>query len=766
MNIYFRAGLIVWSAGLYILSPTAIAVTPVPGTVLDIDATTPADTYLVSQGGTLNVISGTQHGTIRVSDAGSSVNLQAGSATNAITANGGSTVTVTGAAVTGTGIGAVSLNNASATLTGATVTNTGTIGSGLNVARIQSLTTGSTATVTGSTITGTQAGASVSRYSTLELTNSSLNGVGATSAGLRMFSSTVSATGSTLTGGLNGVLVSSEAGAADEQAVLNLSNSIVTGQTGAAIAVNRAVQATISIADGTQLNGQNGNILEVSGAATANVQVSNSALAGDVQVAGDSAAHLVLDRATLQGNVVTQTGGDSSLALRNASTFTGTVTNLGSMDIASDSTWLMTGDSSVGAMSLDNGTVRFDDSAGFYQLNLASLSGTGTFVMAVNFAAGLGDFLNIEGQATGTHALLISATGADPAQDSSLQVVHTGGGDARFSLIGGTVDQGTYTYGLAKVDNDWYLDASLKQISPSTSTVLALFNTAPTVWYGELTSLRTRMGELRQNPGAAGLWARAYGNKYNVAEASGVGYQQTQQGLSLGADVPLGDSQWLVGLLAGYSQSDLALDRGSSGTVYSYYAGAYATWLDAQTGYYFDGVVKANRFQNNARVNMSDGTRAKGDYDTAGLGASAEFGRHIKLRDGYFLEPFGQLSSVVIQGRDYSLNNGMQADGDRARSVLAKAGSSAGRTFELGEGRFVQPYVRAAVAHEFINNNRVEVNGSNVFNNDLSGTRGELGAGITVSLAERLQVHADFDYSKGEHIEQPWGANLGVRYSW
>jgi len=59
----------------------------------------------------------------------------------------------------------------------------------------------------------------------------------------------------------------------------------------------------------------------------------------------------------------------------------------------------------------------------------------------------------------------------------------------------------------------------------------------------------------------------------------------------------------------------------------------------------------------------------------------------------------------------------------------------------------------------------VHVNG-NEFNNDLSGSRGELGTGIAVSLADRLQVHADFDYSNGDNIEQPWGANIGVRYSW
>ena len=95
----------------------------------------------------------------------------------------------------------------------------------------------------------------------------------------------------------------------------------------------------------------------------------------------------------------------------------------------------------------------------------------------------------------------------------------------------------------------------------------------------------------------------------------------------------------------------------------------------------------------------------------------------------------------------------------------SKAGATVGRNFELGDGQVAQPYVRLAYAHEFATNNEAKVNGHQ-FDSDLSGSRGELGVGVAVSLAERWQVHADFDYSNGERIEQPWGANLGLHYSW
>jgi outer membrane autotransporter protein len=333
--------------------------------------------------------------------------------------------------------------------------------------------------------------------------------------------------------------------------------------------------------------------------------------------------------------------------------------------------------------------------------------------------------------------------------------------------MGNAVDLGTYSYGLAKSGNDWILDPSTRTVSPGARSVLALFNTASTVWLGELTSLRTRMGELRFNGGNAGAWGRTYGNKYNIADGSGVGYQQTQQGFTLGADAPLpvGDGQWLVGVMAGHSKSDLNLNAGTSGNVDSYYLGTYATWLDPQTGYYFDGVLKVNRFRNEAKVGLSDGARAKGDYNNSGLGGSVEFGRHIRFANGNFLEPFTQWSAVVIQGKDFSLDNDLQAEGDRTRSFIGKVGATAGRNIELEQGRVLQPYLRAAWAHEFAKSNEVQVN-NNVFNNDLSGSRAEFGTGVAVSMTQDFHLHADFEYSHGRNFEQPFGVNFGVRYNW
>jgi outer membrane autotransporter protein len=473
-----------------------------------------------------------------------------------------------------------------------------------------------------------------------------------------------------------------------------------------------------------------------------------------------------VDASQLVGDVVAEAGSTANLTLENQASLTGRLQNVAGLTLNSQARWNMVEDSQVGSLAMNGGSVRFGEPGQYQRLTLGTLSGSGTFIMDADFANGQTDFLEV-GTATGSHTLQVGSSGNEPSEQNSLRLVHAGAGDASFSLLNGPVDLGAFSYELEQRGNDWFLDGSRKVISPGTAASLALFNTAPTVWYGELSTLRTRMGELRLDERKSGGWIRTYGNKFNATPASGASYSQVQQGVSLGADAPLpiGDGQWLAGVLAGYSSSDLDVARGASATVKSYYFGLYATWLDAASGYYFDGVVKLNRFDNSTEVNLSDGKRSEGDFNNNGVGASLEFGRNIPLRGGYFIEPYTQWSVVSIQGASYSLDNGLRVKGSDTRSLLGKAGATVGRNFELGDGQVAQPYVRLAYAHEFATNNEAKVNGHQ-FDSDLSGSRGELGVGVAVSLAERWQVHADFDYSNGERIEQPWGANLGLHYSW
>jgi outer membrane autotransporter protein len=232
----------------------------------------------------------------------------------------------------------------------------------------------------------------------------------------------------------------------------------------------------------------------------------------------------------------------------------------------------------------------------------------------------------------------------------------------------------------------------------------------------------------------------------------------------MGVDTPveIAGERVLLGVFAGYSKSDLDLSRGSSGEIGSTSLGVYGTWL-GDSGYYLDTVAKLNHFRNEANVALSDNTKTKGNYNNLGASASVEFGKRIDFKDGYYAEVFTQWQAASVQGKDFSLDNGLKVDADTTRSMLGKAGVTLGRGMTLSDGSVLQPHVRVAGVHEFVKTNEVRVN-DNKFNNDLSGSRLEVAAGASWTLNDRWQLHAELDTSKGDSVTKDFGVNMGVHY--
>jgi outer membrane autotransporter protein len=700
----------------------------VDGRVENVDGSTVPDNYLVRNQGVLNVTAGAEVKSVVV-EKFSRANIFASMVSNGL-----------------------NVYSADAAVVDSSVNNnvgTGLIASGTNTGGYHG---GSEVDVLGSTISGAGTGALIGPGSVVTVSGSQvtaslreLHGGVKVGEGIRVAGgSLVISSGSYIEGALLGMKIidADPAGEEFHNSVV-VDNSVVRGQEAAAILIDTDERNTdLSIRNGSNLIAGNGVLLDVKGAGVSNFDVDNS---------------------TLNGNLVADDTSTLNVTLQRNAQLTGNIINSNTLAINSGGSWTMADDNQVKSLAMRGGRVSFGEGA-FKTLTLNELSGRGTFDMRVNLDNAQGDLLRVAGQASGNHRINVKNTGVDVVDPdmSPLLIVDTDGGDARFSLSGGRVDLGVYSYELEQQGDDWFIVGSDKTISPSTQSVLALFNAAPNIWNSELTTLRSRMGEVRgQEQG--GSWMRAYGSRFNASTGDGVDYRNNQSGVSLGADAPLPVSvgQLSLGLMAGYSKNDLTIGEGTSGKIDSYYVGGYGTWL-LDDGYYLDAVLKLNRFRNESKVAMSDGAKAKGDYDSTGVGGSVEVGRHIKLADGYFLEPYAQFSSVWIDGDRYALDNGMQASNDRTQSVLGKVGTAAGRSINLKDGGVLKPYLRVAVAQEFSRSNEVKVNTTR-FDNELFGSRAEVGAGVSVSLSERLQLHADLDYMKGKHVEQPWGANVGLK---
>lgn len=697
----------------------------------------------------------------------STLNVLQGGETGRIQANNGAQLNMQGGRVSSSGENAITLSSSHATIDGSTIVASADPSrpdAGATGIHLSGANQSASARVSNSHVIGIARGINVATGASLDLVSSHVDGLASGAAnqafpggsGLVLAGGTATVReGSVVSGDANGAMLFASPSLAGQQAArLTLDQSSLVGREGSAIWVFNRAGATedvyIDIRNGSSLSGGNGVILEIDDGAVAHVEVEDSRLSGDVQVG---------EQATL------------NLSLTHNASLVGAIDNATSLSLDNTSSWTMERDSTVGHLALAGGTVDLrgtDGASSFNRLQLGELSGNGSFMLGTDLAAGTGDFLEVTGNASGEHQLLVQNSGVDPQKDApDHQVVQTGqGSTSQFALIGGQVDFGTFAYELEQRGDDWFLVQKGDTTTPGTRSVTGLFSAAPTVWYGESTTLRGRMGELRNGSQQGGGWLRTYGNKYKVSAAGGAAYDQVQQGISFGADMPLPttDGQWLVGLMGGYSRSNLDLAGGTTGKVDSFYVGAYSTWL-ADNGFYIDALIKANRFRNASDVRMSDGHKAKGSYDNNGLGASVEVGKHYRLEDGWFVEPFAQVSGLWVGGQSYTLDNGMRATGNQADSLLGKVGTHVGRTFPLRGKGFVQPYVKVAAAQEFARNNQVRVNG-NRFDNDLSGSRIELGAGVAAQVTEVLQVQAGFDYMKGKNIEQPWGVSVGVRYNW
>ncbi|KJZ43237.1 autotransporter [Pseudomonas fluorescens] len=528
--------------------------------------------------------------------------------------------------------------------------------------------------------------------------------------------------------------------------------------------------ATVKLDNGAAINGDAVNVSTVS-------LDNNSALNGNVE----NVSSLVLNNGSrLTGDVSGAANGNVSMD--NGSVLTGQINNTSNVSISNMAQWQMTTDSTVQRLALDNGVVRMGTNEQFQQLNVGDLSGKGTFVMGTDLGNGDTDFLNVTGNASGQHQLQITATGTTPVTAEAVKVGNIAAGDASFSLGGReTVDAGAFVYRLAKEGQGLYLTPDKETVSTSSNTALALAGSARSVLNAEAAMLSDQLGDrsLSIRPEASlramddssvklsnSVWVRSYGNQYNVDNAYGDGYTQNQTGITGGADtvVDLGARAWVLGGFVGASRTNIDLKYGSSAIVDSLNAGVYGSTFDVESGVFVNLMAKINQFDNKAKVTMSDGTRAKGDYKALGASGSVAVGKHIRLKDDYFVEPQVQVSTGVIQSESYRLDNGLEVKADTMRSFQGKVGVRGGRVITLDNGSLLEPSLSTAVNHEFVKTNEVKINDDS-FDDDRASSAIEYGAGLKWTPAQRnWQVSGQVGGSKGTTVSQDWSGSLRLSY--
>ncbi|WP_310936266.1 autotransporter outer membrane beta-barrel domain-containing protein [Escherichia coli] len=496
---------------------------------------------------------------------------------------------------------------------------------------------------------------------------------------------------------------------------------------------------------------------------------------------------MIMDNLRAMANVTIEP--DATLRLENGSLLAGRITGDGKKGgnlIVADSVWKLSGDSTINSLDMSNGTVDFHSiqSPTFktklegVTLNIGQLSGNGTFLMNTDIASYTGDKLNITGDANGNFVLNIKNTGQEPVSPGNpLPVVYTDGGDAVFTVNGGKVDAGVWEYYLSKDNTNWYLKSDTTQpgnpepgipnppvrhTTKSTDAVLNMASAPTYIFNSELQGLRFRTSEKSENSRTSGgVWGHYIGSDKHIS-SQGAGYSLTQYGIVTGGDkrFDLSDGVLSLGAFVSFSDNNIRHNRGGKSSIDSKSVGLYMTY-DTH-GYYIDGVLKFNRFKNELRTHMSDGTMVSGDYHQNGFGGSLEVGKYFSLNENTWLLPYVRTTALAVNDDNISLSNGMKAEINTTHSFQGEVGVNLGMDFDVGKTK-IRPYLTAGVSHEFSNHNKVKINKAYDFTNDISGTTGKYGLGMDVQLTSNASIWGEANYLKGNNVESPVTGTVGFK---
>lgn len=249
------------------------------------------------------------------------------------------------------------------------------------------------------------------------------------------------------------------------------------------------------------------------------------------------------------------------------------------------------------------------------------------------------------------------------------------------------------------------------------------------------------------DPNARGrLWLQGIASYGKLdGEHGSNGLTQRTKGTLLGADWAL-DSDWRVGVLGGYSKTDLDT-TGVDGSVDSWHAGVYALRQSGPLALRLGAAYSGHQGDSKRTVAFNGfSDRPKGDYDANSQQAFAELG--YALGNGRLsAEPFANLGYQRYQRDSYSEKGGAAAlhvDGQTQDNFNSTFGLRLAHLNQLDNGISLTPRVSAGWKHTYgnvdSNTRQAFVAGGTAFNVEGSALDRDsllLEAGLDVGLSAR-----------------------------
>lgn len=743
---------------------------------------------------------------------GATLTLRPGVVLAGINASSGSMLLVDGANIASltNSVSAVGINSSAAQITNASLSNV--VGAGLGTGSSNGG-PGSQVGVVGSQISGRTTAVNISGNGRVTFARSALS---SPNSGMILQAGYAEvADGTTITGGSAGILagfslVAQPAGSDPSTWGLVVDNSTVEGVSGPAIRVARLSAtrtpqpARIAIRNGAVLRSGNGNLIEVLNDFSAEVSVSNSTLNGNILVADTAVTALTFtDNATLNG----------------------IITGPADTTITNGATWNLTGDSSIGDLTLGaTGTVKLGDGTAFNTLNVNGdfVGQGGTFVFNSVFGddSSPSDKVVIAGNSAGTGNIVVNNINGTGAQTGEgIQLISVAGASNAAFVMPGRATAGIYEYLLYKGgvanpnDGAWYLRSTYTgdpcDLNPSlpicapTDPGTPVDPVAPVIPVDPIDpgSPTDPIPLLRPEPGAylanqaaavhmfqqrrhdrgepafehdrAGAWARVGRDQMRTTIAGQVDTRTHTNVLQIGSDLyrwgQTGRGQ--IGLMLATGEAETqATSRitgyGTRGKVKGDAVGLYGTWVQSaedSSGLYVDGWLQYGRYDN--RVQGDNLPRENYDATTRAASIEAGYGWAFANaeRGTWYLQPQAQVTNTDYKGDTLQEVNGTVVEDDRAGGFESRVGV---RLFghDNASGNRVQPFLA-------VNWLYTERGDSMRFDGErldarLPTNRYEAQAGAQLRLGQNWSAWGDLRVQRGDSGYKDAGAQLGLRRAW
>ena len=480
---------------------------------------------------------------------------------------------------------------------------------------------------------------------------------------------------------------------------------------------------------------------------------------------------------TAMGNPVSQNDvkGNYSVVLTDNSTWTGgiAVGQNSKTDVAVDGTsaWIANKDATVNQLRLAEGGRMTATNAA---VTIANFAGKGDIVLnkdgkvTVNAASDKvnATFTTLDGSQLTTgdkvdaNVLVAGALVDEKGMDAVIAEYnqnnnYTGKGTVTFSggLINDTVTGKNDAQGNFVVQN---VQKNAQLVSIGESTAITMMQ-----WRADADDMYQRMGDLRNNNGAVGVWARTFGGK---AEAGHV--DNKYYGVQAGVDTQVattGPKQFVGGAVS-YTTGDATFANGTGDNYMGTFTG-YSTWL-FDNGSYVDVAAKVGKLNNEFDLAV-EGKKLAGKYSTQAVALTVESGHRFPVTNLTYVEPQVAFTASHIFGEDYGATNGVTIEQDSINSYVARVGVQAGLNCPDNMGSV---FVRASYLYDFDGEtstvaHKANAKDGNRFDQDFGGGWYELGLGMNVNFTKNLYGYADFEYVTGGEIKTPYRWNAGVRYA-